>query len=250
MIAQLSVYPIGEGTSLSRFVKKGVSVIEESGYTYEVGGMSTSVEVPDLPGVGVGGIGVSVGVAVGSDVAVDSGIAVSVGASVFTTATAGSSVAGTATSGPLPPPKNWLAAKIPTPSTQITPRIPTMMIGRGKFILERLPAAGALDAGMGPVPAEAPLPAAAACEDDCACDVDAGESTGGSTIVPLAGKSASTRVPPVLPPSGIGGSTTVAIGDESGSSTMVAPGGSGVLASAVLARLSASFRALAIWLAD
>ena len=48
MIAQLSVYPIGEGTSLSRFVKKGVSVIEKSGYTYEVGGMSTSVEIPDL----------------------------------------------------------------------------------------------------------------------------------------------------------------------------------------------------------
>lgn len=48
MIAQLSVYPIGEGTSLSRFVKKGVSIIEESGYTYEVGGMSTAIEVPDL----------------------------------------------------------------------------------------------------------------------------------------------------------------------------------------------------------
>jgi uncharacterized protein (TIGR00106 family) len=48
MIAQLSVYPIGEGTSLSRFVKKGVTVIQESGYTYEIGGMSTAVEVPDL----------------------------------------------------------------------------------------------------------------------------------------------------------------------------------------------------------
>ena len=48
MIAQLSVYPVGEGTSLSRFVKKGVSIIEESGYTFEVGGMSTSIEVPDL----------------------------------------------------------------------------------------------------------------------------------------------------------------------------------------------------------
>ncbi len=48
MIAQMSVYPIGEGTSLSRFVKKGVKVIEESGYTYEVGGMATTVEVPDL----------------------------------------------------------------------------------------------------------------------------------------------------------------------------------------------------------
>jgi uncharacterized protein (TIGR00106 family) len=48
MIAQLSVYPIGEGTSVSRFVRKGVEVIRKSGYTYEVGGMATTVEVPDL----------------------------------------------------------------------------------------------------------------------------------------------------------------------------------------------------------
>ena len=48
MIAQLSVYPIGEGTSLSRFVKKGVAVIDKSGDTYEVGGMATTVETPDL----------------------------------------------------------------------------------------------------------------------------------------------------------------------------------------------------------
>ena len=48
MIAQLSVYPIGEGTSLGRFVRKGVEIIKESGYTYEVGGMSTSIELPDL----------------------------------------------------------------------------------------------------------------------------------------------------------------------------------------------------------
>ena len=48
MIAQLSVFPTGEGTSLSRFVKKGVSVIEKSGYKYEVGGMSTSIEVPNM----------------------------------------------------------------------------------------------------------------------------------------------------------------------------------------------------------
>ena len=34
--------------SLGRYVKKGVRIIEESGYTYQVGGMSTSVEVPDL----------------------------------------------------------------------------------------------------------------------------------------------------------------------------------------------------------
>ena len=48
MIAQLSVYPIGEGTSLGRFVRKGIAVIEKSGLTYEVGGMSTSLEVSDL----------------------------------------------------------------------------------------------------------------------------------------------------------------------------------------------------------
>ena len=48
MIAQMSVYPIGESTSLSRFVKKGVAVVEKSGYTFEVGGMATTVEVPDL----------------------------------------------------------------------------------------------------------------------------------------------------------------------------------------------------------
>ena len=48
MIAQLSVYPIGEGTSLSRFVRKGVEIIQQSGYTHEVGGMGTTIEVPDL----------------------------------------------------------------------------------------------------------------------------------------------------------------------------------------------------------
>lgn len=49
ILAQLSIYPVGEGVSLGRFVKKGVQIIEESGYTYQVGGLSTAVEVPDLP---------------------------------------------------------------------------------------------------------------------------------------------------------------------------------------------------------
>jgi uncharacterized protein (TIGR00106 family) len=48
MIAGFSVYPVGEGTSLSRFVKKGIAVVKASGYSYEVGAMATSVEVPDL----------------------------------------------------------------------------------------------------------------------------------------------------------------------------------------------------------
>ena len=48
ILAQLSVYPLGEGISLSRFVKKGVQVIKESGFTYEIGGLSTAIQVPDL----------------------------------------------------------------------------------------------------------------------------------------------------------------------------------------------------------
>ena len=48
ILAQLSVFPIGESTSLSRFVKKGIEVIKASGYHFEIGGMSTCIEVPDL----------------------------------------------------------------------------------------------------------------------------------------------------------------------------------------------------------
>ena len=51
MIAQLSVFPIGEGTSLGRFVRKGVKVIEDSGCPYEIGATSTSIEVPDLDAI-------------------------------------------------------------------------------------------------------------------------------------------------------------------------------------------------------
>lgn len=48
VLAQLSVFPVGEGSSLSRFVKKGIAVIKESGYTYKVGGLSTAIETPDI----------------------------------------------------------------------------------------------------------------------------------------------------------------------------------------------------------
>ena len=48
LLAQLSIYPVGSGVSLGRYVRKGVKIIEDSGYTYQVGGMSTSIEVPDL----------------------------------------------------------------------------------------------------------------------------------------------------------------------------------------------------------
>jgi uncharacterized protein (TIGR00106 family) len=48
ILAQLSVFPIGDSTSLSKYVKKGMEVIKGSGYHYEIGGMSTCIEVPDL----------------------------------------------------------------------------------------------------------------------------------------------------------------------------------------------------------
>ena len=48
ILAQLSIYPIGEGTSLGRFVRKGIQVIKDSGYTHSVGGLSTAIEVPDM----------------------------------------------------------------------------------------------------------------------------------------------------------------------------------------------------------
>jgi len=48
ILAQLSVYPIGEGVSVSRYVKEGIKAIKKSGYKYEIGGLSTVVEVPDL----------------------------------------------------------------------------------------------------------------------------------------------------------------------------------------------------------
>ena len=48
IIAEMSIAPFGMGTSLSPIVKEAVKVIKESGLKYEVGGMSTTVEVPDL----------------------------------------------------------------------------------------------------------------------------------------------------------------------------------------------------------
>lgn len=48
ILAQLSVFPVGEGTSLSRFVKKGIQVIKDSGFAYDVGALSTAIEAPDI----------------------------------------------------------------------------------------------------------------------------------------------------------------------------------------------------------
>ena len=48
IIAELAIFPTSEGTSVSRFVMEAVRVIEESGLKSETGGMSTTIEAPDL----------------------------------------------------------------------------------------------------------------------------------------------------------------------------------------------------------
>ncbi len=48
VIAELSVVPIGEGTSVSRHIRVAISVLKKKGIKYEVGGMSTVMEAEDL----------------------------------------------------------------------------------------------------------------------------------------------------------------------------------------------------------
>ncbi|MBP7869991.1 MAG: MTH1187 family thiamine-binding protein [Candidatus Saccharicenans sp.] len=48
IIAELSVFPTSEGSSVSRYVREVIKVIEKSGLHYETGAMSTTVEAPDL----------------------------------------------------------------------------------------------------------------------------------------------------------------------------------------------------------
>ena len=48
IIAELSIFPTSEGTSVSRFVKEAIKIIEASGLKHETGGMSTTIEAPDL----------------------------------------------------------------------------------------------------------------------------------------------------------------------------------------------------------
>jgi uncharacterized protein (TIGR00106 family) len=48
IIAELAIFPTSEGSSVSRYVKEVVRVIEASGLRTETGGMSTTIEAPDL----------------------------------------------------------------------------------------------------------------------------------------------------------------------------------------------------------
>lgn len=44
VVADLSIMPVGEGTSLSKYVKRAVEELKKAGLKVDVGAMSTSVE--------------------------------------------------------------------------------------------------------------------------------------------------------------------------------------------------------------
>jgi len=48
LIAEVSLAPLGVGTSVSKYVREAVKVLKASGLKVEVGGMSTTLEAPDL----------------------------------------------------------------------------------------------------------------------------------------------------------------------------------------------------------
>jgi len=48
VIANLAIFPTSEGASVSHYVKKVIQIIQESGLNYQTGGMSTTIEAPDL----------------------------------------------------------------------------------------------------------------------------------------------------------------------------------------------------------
>jgi uncharacterized protein (TIGR00106 family) len=48
IIAEFAIFPTSEGVSVSKYVKEAVKVIESSGLKQETGGMSTTIEAPDL----------------------------------------------------------------------------------------------------------------------------------------------------------------------------------------------------------
>jgi uncharacterized protein (TIGR00106 family) len=48
IIAEFAIFPTSEGASVSPFVKEAIRVIENSGLKSVTGGMSTTIEAPDL----------------------------------------------------------------------------------------------------------------------------------------------------------------------------------------------------------
>ncbi len=48
IIAEFAIFPTSEGVSVSKYVREAIRVIESSGLKHETGGMSTTIEAPDL----------------------------------------------------------------------------------------------------------------------------------------------------------------------------------------------------------
>jgi len=48
IIASAAIFPTSEGASVSKYVKEVIKVIEESGLNTRTGGMSTTIEAPDM----------------------------------------------------------------------------------------------------------------------------------------------------------------------------------------------------------
>jgi len=48
IIASLAIFPTSEGISVSKYVKEVIKIIENSGLESYTGGMSTTIEAPDL----------------------------------------------------------------------------------------------------------------------------------------------------------------------------------------------------------
>ncbi len=48
VIAEFAIFPTSEGVSVSDYVKEALRVIESSGLKHETGGMSTTIEAPDV----------------------------------------------------------------------------------------------------------------------------------------------------------------------------------------------------------
>lgn len=44
VIAEITTFPLDKGISVSKYVKSAIKVLEQSGYNYIIGPMSTSVE--------------------------------------------------------------------------------------------------------------------------------------------------------------------------------------------------------------
>jgi uncharacterized protein (TIGR00106 family) len=48
IIAEFAIFPTSEGVSVSDYVKEALRVLETSGLKHETGGMSTTIEAPDM----------------------------------------------------------------------------------------------------------------------------------------------------------------------------------------------------------